>query len=283
MTTAWQIGDVRVTPVLETIFALPCDLLFPGATAQDVKAISWIEEPAVNADASINLWVQAFVVEAGGKRIVVDTCMGNDKTRHGGAGHELKTDFLERFEAAGFARDSIDIVLCTHLHLDHVGWNTILEDGRWIPTFPNARYLIGRVEYAHFCAQTEGDDPAILADSVRPLIDHGVVDLIETDHRISPEIYLEATPGHTPGHVSVRIESAGQSGMIGGDIWHSALQIARPDWSAFVDYDPVQSAKTRKGVLEEIADQALLLIGTHFPAPTAGYVRRVGEVYRFDA
>jgi glyoxylase-like metal-dependent hydrolase (beta-lactamase superfamily II) len=208
--------------------------------------------------------------------------MGNDKPRSG-AGNMMKTDFLERFEAAGFARSTIDTVLCTHLHIDHVGWNTMFHEGRWIPTFPNARYLIARGEFNYWREKNEGDDAAIFGDSVQPVFDAGLMDLVDYDHRICEEVSLIPTPGHTPGHVSVSIISRGEKALITGDAIHSPAQMARPDWAAFVDYDQDASTQTRRGFLADVADTPVLVIGTHFVAPTAGVVVRDGDAYRFEA
>ncbi|MCK9542731.1 MAG: MBL fold metallo-hydrolase [Novosphingobium sp.] len=280
----WTVGDARITAIPEGNYAFPHGLLLPASTLAELTAIDWLGAPFITPEGNLALTVQAFVIEVDGKRIVVDTCMGNDKPRSSPAGNMMQTDFLERFEGAGFARESIDFVLCTHLHVDHVGWNTMLEDGRWIPTFPNARYLIGRAEYEFWratAAARGGDDAAILADSVQPLFDHGVVELVATDHAICPEVKLAPTPGHTPGHVSVRIESAGERALLSGDFLHNPAQIARPDWGAYVDEDSIRSETTRRAQLDEIADLPVLLIGTHFPAPTAGYVERNPAGFRF--
>jgi glyoxylase-like metal-dependent hydrolase (beta-lactamase superfamily II) len=280
---SWTVGDVTISAIVESEVALPCDMLLPGSTLEEMRAIEWLSEPFVTAEGFLPLCVQAFVIKAAGRRIVVDTCMGNDKPRTGGAGNMLQTDFLQRFEAAGFARETIDTVLCTHLHIDHVGWNTMLEDGRWVPTFPRARYLIGRTEFEFWRGQTDGDDPAIFADSIQPLLDHDCVDLVETDHSICAEVWLAPTPGHTPGHVSVGIASQGARAMISGDFLHNPAQVARPDWGAFVDHAPAEAATTRRAMLGELADAPILLIGTHFPAPTAGRVERDGATFRFRA
>jgi glyoxylase-like metal-dependent hydrolase (beta-lactamase superfamily II) len=281
----WTVGNARISVIPESGYAFPHDLLLPASTREELDAIDWLGAPFFNDDGTLALSVQAFIIEVSGRRIVVDTCMGNDKQRSSPASHMLQTDFLERFEAAGFARNSIDTVLCTHLHVDHVGWNTMLQDGIWVPTFPNARYLIGRTEYdfwRHTAEQRPGDDAAILADSVQPLFDHGLVDLVEVDHRICDELRLVPTPGHTPGHVSLRIESDGAQAMLSGDFLHNPAQVARPDWGSFVDEDSDLSAATRRAQLADLADKPVLLIGTHFPAPTAGHIVRADNAFRFD-
>lgn len=277
----WTIGEVTITAVVETEFAFPCERFLPGSTKAELDRVAWLAPNYVTEDGRLKLAIQALLIRAGSRRIVVDTCMGNDKTRQG-AGGMLKTDLLERLEAAGFGRRAVDTVLCTHLHVDHVGWNTMLENGRWVPTFPNARYLIGRTEFEHARSQTDGDDGLIFADSVQPVFDAGLVDLVEPDHRICDGVRLTPTAGHTPGHVSVVIESGGQRALITGDLMHSPAQMARPDWGSFVDYDAAAAVETRRRVLESVAGEPVLLIGTHFPAPTAGQVVRDGQAYRLQ-
>ena len=276
----WTIGDVRVTAILEQQVALPCTFLLPTSTAEEVQAIEWLAPAYATAASELILWIQAFVVEPPGRRIVVDTCMGNDKQRTG-VGVLPDTDFIARFEAAGFACESIDTVLCTHMHSDHVGWNTRLTDGRWIPTFPNARYLIGRTEVDHWTRTAEGDDARILEQSVAPLLEAGLLDLVAADHVICDEVRLVSTPGHTPGHVSVSIESQGKRGFITGDLLHNPAQVARPEWSSFADFDAAACRETRGRVLADFAGQPVLVMGTHFPEPTGGSIIRDGAAYRF--
>jgi len=276
----WTIGEITVTAIVESEVALPRGMMLPASTQAEFEKIPWLTRDFVTDAGDLRLAIQALVIQTPSRRIVVDTCVGNDKARTQ-MGHMQSTDFLTRFEAAGFARDSIDFVLCTHLHVDHVGWNTMLENGRWVPTFPKARYLIGQIEYDYWRDRTEGDDARIFGDSVQPVFDAGLADLVETDHVICEEVRLVTSPGHTPGHVSVAIASAGARGLITGDFLHHACQIARPDWGAFVDFDPARSAATRRHILESVADQPVLFIGTHFPAPTAGHIHRDGEAYRF--
>ena len=214
--------------------------------------------------------------------MIVDTCLGNDKeNRRIPTWNKLQTSFLADLAAAGYARETIDTVICTHLHVEHVGWNTMLVDDRWVPTFPNARYLMGRVEYAHWTGQSEREDmTAVLADSVAPVWDAGLVELVETDHRICEEISLVPTTGHTPGHVSVRIASQGEEALITGDFVHHPCQIARPEWSSTADSDPGLARQTRAQLLASLADAPTLVIGTHFAGRTAGHVVRDGDAFR---
>jgi glyoxylase-like metal-dependent hydrolase (beta-lactamase superfamily II) len=195
----------------------------------------------------------------------------------------LSTNFLQDLTAAGYSPESIDVVVCTHLHIDHVGWNTRLVDGRWLPTFPNARYLISRAEYEHWSQQQEDAlHRKVFADSVQPVWDAGLVDLVPTDHVLCPEVLLVPTPGHTPGHVSVRICSAGQQAVITGDFIHHPFQFARPEWSARIDHDSHQSVLTRREAFSRFIADNVLVIGTHFNNPSAGHVRSDSDSFRFE-
>jgi glyoxylase-like metal-dependent hydrolase (beta-lactamase superfamily II) len=228
--------------------------------------------------------VHALLVDAPGMKLVVDTCVGNDKPRGITRGRPLHRPFLLDIAEAGFPREKVDVVICTHLHVDHVGWNTMLEDGKWVPTFPNARYLVGKDEYEFWRTQKddhEGEE--IFADSVKPIFDAGLAETVGLDHRISPEIRLIPTTGHTPGHVSVVIESGGETAIITGDMMHHPCQIGRPEWVSVFDHDRAAARATREAVLKDWADKPILIIGTHFASPTAGRIVRDGATYRFDA
>ena len=230
----------------------------------------------------MRLSVHALIVESQGRRIMVDTCVGNDKERKVEDWHQRQGPFLEDMASAGFARESIDVVLCTHLHVDHVGWNTMLVEGRWQPTFPNARYLFARKEWDYWESQDEDDFGPVFEDSVRPVMDAGLADLVEMDHRITDEVWLEPTPGHTPGHVSVRISSQGEDAVITGDMTHHPVQLVHPDWAASVDFDQLQSTATRREFYAKYGDRPVLVIGTHFATPTAGHIVTDGDAYRLD-
>lgn len=281
----WTVGAVTVTRILELEMPVPWNEKHPfleGATPQALAGIDWLHPHYVTAEGALKLSIHALLVEAPGLRLVVDTCIGNDRPRRMTGRQPLATDFLQRFEAAGWTRDSVDAVVCTHLHVDHVGWNTMLVDGAWVPTFPRARYLIGKAEYDFWRAEGDADQQVILGDSVQPIFDAGLADLVAPDHRLSAEVRLQPTPGHTPGHVSVIIESEGQTAMITGDLMHHPCQVAHPEWSPPFDEDRGQALATRRAVIEQVGDQPVLVIGTHFAAPTAGHIRRDGETWRFD-
>jgi glyoxylase-like metal-dependent hydrolase (beta-lactamase superfamily II) len=282
----WQVGDVKVTRVVEIAVDAAVDGPIPfmrDATPAALREMPWLYPYFVTDADALKLSFHALLVDAPGLKLVVDTCLGNDKPRHELGGSALHTNFLEDIAAAGFARESVNAVVCTHLHVDHVGWNTMLQDGKWVPTFPNARYLMSRADYEHWIKSDEEQAPAIMADSVTPVLEAGLVQLVELDHRISPELRLIPTTGHTPGHVSVLIESRGETAVITGDMMHHPCQIARPDWSVEQDSDKKASAVTRRAMLKDWADKPILIIGTHFAAPTAGHIVRDGASYRLKA
>jgi len=243
----------------------------------------WLQQAgAIDAEGTFVLCFQSYIVQTPHHTILVDTCIGNDKPRKELGMQALSTPFLDHMREAGWPPESVDAVICTHLHVDHVGWNTRLEDGKWVPTFPNARYLIGRVDHEHWSANGDETDLQILADSVQPIFDAGLADYVEMDHVLSPEVRLVPTPGHTPGHVSVMIESKGETAFITGDALHHPSQMAYPDWCPDVDVDKSLSPATRRSLLAEAESKGLLFIGTHFAGPTAGRVVKDGANWRLE-
>ncbi len=287
----WTIGDVTVTQIVELTFQGLEDFL-PDATPEAVLPIEWLQPDFITPEGVLRFSIHALVIDTGDQRIVVDTCVGNDKPREFFPDwHMLQTDFLSDLETAGYPAESIDTILCTHLHLDHVGWNTMLVDGKWVPTFPNAKCLIERNEFAFTNDESTNEDiepwlrdmnRTVMADSIQPLADAGLLELIDNDHRICDEVRLIPTPGHTIGHVSVEISSKGESGLITGDFIHHPCQLVHPEWSVSTDYDQQQSRESRGRVFSAIADTPTLVIGTHWPPPTAGRVVREGTAYRLE-
>ena len=275
---SWQVGRVKITRIVEMDLPVPVRVI-PQATTAELRRLTWLYPHFVGEDDTLKLSIHALLVEAPGLKLVVDTCIGNDRPREITGGQPLATPFLQHLGEAGWSRDGVDIVVCTHLHVDHVGWNTMLENGKWVPTFPKARYLIGQREYDYWSAHDDQEQQAMLGDSVKPIFDAGLVQLVELDHVISPEIRLTPSTGHTPGHVSVMIESEGAQAVITGDMTHHPCQLAHPDWS--FDRDPKAGTLTRWRLFAEWADKPILVIGTHYAAPTAGHVVRDGAAFRF--
>ncbi|MGA1675903.1 MAG: MBL fold metallo-hydrolase [Pseudomonadales bacterium] len=281
----WKVGDITITRVLEMEMPVPYHPQYSfirEATPEALRELPWLYPHFVTEEGALRLSIHALLVQAPGLNLIVDTCVGNDKPRSLLGNRSLSTTFLDSLAAAGCPREQVDVVVCTHLHVDHVGWNTMLVEGEWVPTFPNARYLIGRREYEHWSRDGDAEQQAILSDSVRPIFDRGLATLVEMNHRISPDISLTPTPGHTPGHVSVQIESRGARALITGDMLHHPCQFGHPEWSPSFDSDPVSGANMRRSVMERVAGEPVLVIGTHFASPTAGHVVREGDAFRFD-
>ena len=179
--------------------------------------------------------------------------------------------------AAGTRPDKVDYVLCTHLHVDHVGWNTRLEDGRWVPTFPNARYLFPKADEAIF-GQTPSDS---FTQSVLPVITAGQAELVEEGHKLGDSITLIPTPGHTPGHVSIRLSSRGAEALITGDALHSTAQCWHPEWHFLFDSDAEMAVTSRTSLLEQAAESGARVIGSHFKLPSIGRVHAVGDGFKW--
>ena len=283
MNQRWKIGEVTVTKVVEMETTGGGEWIIPDSKPEAVKEIDWLVPEFATEDGKLKFSIHALVIETADKTIVVDTCVGNDKERMPyRLWHQLQNDFLGDLAAAGFDREGIDVVLCTHLHVDHVGWNTMLVDGAWVPTFPNARYLMARDEFEHWNNDDEEFQQVIMSDSVLPVFDAGLVDLVDTSHQVCAEVDLVPTLGHTPGHVSVRIRSGGQQALITGDFIHHPCQMSRLDWVSSADFDKAQAEATRRRVFAEHADTPTLIIGTHFAGATAGTVVRDGDAYRLE-
>lgn len=276
----WKIGDVTITQVVELTTASLGPYLLPQATPEVLAEMPWLQ-PFVDDEGKIVLSMHSLVVETPDASVLVDTCIGNDKERTYPRWNKMQGDFLERFAGAGFSPDRMDRVLATHMHVDHVGWNTRLVGGRWIPTFANARYLFSQREWDHWSKEPQEYGP-VVEDSVQPVFDAGLADLVAEDFQVTDEVCLVSTPGHTPGHVSVHISSKGEDALITGDAIHHPCQIAHPDWSSSADVDQTASAATRHDMLARYADRPVLIIGTHFAGPTAGHIVRDGDAYRLD-
>jgi glyoxylase-like metal-dependent hydrolase (beta-lactamase superfamily II) len=229
---------------------------------------------------------QCFIVRTGHHTILIDSCLGNDKERPTRPQfHRLRTPFLADLAEAGVKVEDVDYVMCTHLHWDHVGWNTRLENGRWVPTFPNARYIMARREFEHWHAfQQRGEDsPHRLAfeDSVLPVVRAGQSVLVDDDYAFEDGLWFESAPGHTPGNVVIHARSGNDRAVFLGDVLHHQLQLAKPEWSTAACSDRELSRRTRTRLIEEYAESGMRLLPAHFPAPTIGRIVRRGDAYRY--
>lgn len=282
---SWTVGDITVHRIDEVL--LPPETgawLLPDATTDVVSQQDWLRPDFADHEGVLHLDSHGFAFETGGLRVVVDTGIGNGKTRENPAWHDLRTGYLDNLAAAGFPPDSVDLVVLTHLHTDHVGWNTHEVNGEWVPTFPNARYVTSRTE-REFWAAYDMDEPRrnMFADSVIPVERAGLLDLVDVrpeGTELAPGLSLLPTPGHTPGHMAVQLTSQDETALITGDCIHHPIQLAHPAIASCVDIDPEQSEQSRHNLLTSLADTGTLVLGTHFPPPTAGRVVRDGEAYR---
>ena len=278
----WTVGKVKITKVVELETVGSTRFILPLATNEEIQKLPWLIPHFANEEGRLKMSIHSLLVETPQHRIIVDTGLGNDKQgRNVPTWNNRKDPFLEKLTVAGFAPDSIDTVLCTHLHVDHVGWNTKLVDGKWMPTFANARYVFGRTEFEHWRDHSDAPDKiAVFTDSVKPITDAGKAELVASDHRLSDEITLIPTPGHSPGHMSIHIKSDGHEGLLTGDVAHHPCQMAHLDWSSTADSDPRASAATRRELFGRFADTRALVIGGHF---NAGHIRREGPSFKFIA
>ena len=278
----WNIGDVKITRIIESEAPWPGTFILPNATPERMQQeADWLFPVFSNEKGKLRMSIHALVIESRGKRIIVDTCIGNDKIRSNPAWSKLQLPFMSDLKNAGYTPDQIDNVVCTHLHVDHVGWNTRLVDGKWVPTFDNAQYIIGGTEWDYWSKFDGADMRDPVEDSVRPVVDRGKASLVESTHRITDEVWLEPTPGHTPGHHSVRISSKGQEAVITGDLMHHPVQCAYPDWDNGFDSDGPMAKKTRRAFCEKYADSNVLVFGTHFATPSCGKIYKHGDAFRF--
>jgi glyoxylase-like metal-dependent hydrolase (beta-lactamase superfamily II) len=276
----WNVGKVKIAKIVELETVGSTRFILPLASNEEIAKLPWLIPHFATEEGRLKMSIHSLVVETPSRRIVVDTGLGNDKEgRNVPTWNNRNGRFLETMAEAGFPPDSIDTVLCTHLHVDHVGWNTKLAGGRWVPTFVNARYVFGKTEYEHWRDHSdEPDKAAVFNDSVKPIADAGKADLVASDARLGDEITLIPTPGHSPGHMSILIQSDGEQGLLTGDVAHHPCQMAHLDWSSTADSDPVQSAKTRRELFSRFADTSTLVIGGHF---SAGHIQRDGDAFKF--
>ncbi|WP_375415070.1 MBL fold metallo-hydrolase [uncultured Bradyrhizobium sp.] len=278
----WTVGKVKITKIVELETTGSTRFILPQATYAEVQKLPWLIPHFATEEGRLKMSVHSLVVETRSRRIVVDTGLGNDKEgRSVPTWNNRKGTFIDTMAAAGFPPDSIDTVLCTHLHVDHVGWNTRLVGGKWLPTFANARYVFGRTEYEHWRDRSDDlQQAAVFSDSVKPVVDAGKAELVAGDHQLCDEITLIPTPGHSPGHMSLLITSDGEKGLLTGDVAHHPCQMAHLDWSSTADSDPVQSADMRRQLFSRFAGTPTLVIGGHF---NAGHIKRDGDAFKFIA
>ena len=278
----WTVGDATITSVAESETPTSPRFLFSSLSKTEVlqraEAAPWLKPHFVSDEGFLKQKIHCSVIDVGDHKIAVDTCVGNDKQRGNPFWNEQQGPFLDELAAAGYPPEDITHVVCTHLHVDHVGWNTRLVDGEWVPTFPNAEYLFVQAEFDHWEATEDLFGDPVFQDSVAPITDAGAATMVSPDHQICDEVSFQSTPGH----VSVVIESAGKRAIITGDMAHHPMQLADPELSSDFDTDSDEARATRHEVFPGWADGETLVIGTHFGTPTGGVMVRDGEGYRLE-
>ena len=286
---SFPIGDVTVTRIIERDGPWHEPLhMYPDADADTVERhlAAMPEFAADRTSGMINLTFQSFLLRTPSHTILIDTCVGQHEDRREGLLYP-KERWLGEFAAAGVTFEDVDIVFCTHMHVDHVGWNTRLIDGRWVPTFPNARYLFGRRELEHWqsvaaAGSVESVNHGSYQDSVLPVVEAGQAVLVDDGHTLYDGIWVEDAPGHSPGNAMIRLKSAQGNAVLTGDTIQHPLQLARPDWSSAFCDDPVLSRESRTRLIEAAADTDTLVLTGHFPDPVAGrIVSATGGGFRF--
>jgi len=274
-----RLGEVAITSVVEiNRSAFSTASMLPGSTPEAIaRHLRWLKPDFFDeATGDLGSCIQTYVVRTPERTILIDTCVGDDKPREGWpAWHLRRGAYLDDLRRAGSAPEQVDLVVCTHLHADHVGWNTRLVDGRWTPTFPNATYLFVGDEWEYW--RWERDE--CIKDSVAPVVEAGRARLVEGDHLIDRWLRLEPMPGHTPGHVSIRLRTSAGEAVFSGDLMHRTVQVAEPQWSSRFCYDPKRAALTRREFVESHADTGVLVLAAHFPRP--GYIVRADGSYHF--
>jgi glyoxylase-like metal-dependent hydrolase (beta-lactamase superfamily II) len=278
----WRVGDLRITRIVEMDASAALQEIITEASPEAISRAPWLRPNYVDAAGRLTGVVQSFLIEGPGEATIVDTCVGNGKPRGGPPWDQRNTDFLARLAQDLIDPTEVRRVVATHLHFDHIGWNTVLLDGVWQPTFPHARYVMSEREFQYWQdnpAAESSDHLAGMQDSVQPIANAGLLDLVADDQILSDTMRLVSSPGHTPHHVSVLLESQGQRALITGDCMHHPCQIANPSWSTISDFDPEQAHRTRLELLRRFADSGTFIIGTHFSEPAIGVLRSNADEY----
>jgi glyoxylase-like metal-dependent hydrolase (beta-lactamase superfamily II) len=284
MSLKFSVGDLTIHRAIEQeVPFFPALELLPQLTPELLaENRAWLQQAkAMNEADVLILCFQSYIVRTPHHTILIDSCIGNDKPRPGRPNWHMKSDdaYMRALTAAGVSPADIDYVMCTHLHVDHVGWNTKLENGRWVPTFPKARYVFGRAEYDYWTEQNKKTEVPPFADSVLPVVEADRAEIVSNDFAIGDHLRILPTPGHTPGHVAFAFGKGKDSAVFSGDLMHTPLQTLHPELSPKFDVDPAQAAVTRRNFLERYCDTETLCCTAHFPSPSVGRIKRKGNAF----
>ncbi|MDE0941382.1 MAG: MBL fold metallo-hydrolase [Alphaproteobacteria bacterium] len=277
-----MIGDIAVERIMEyeAPFFVPHEVFREATPEALAPHRHWLEPNAMDPETGkLILPFQSYLVRTKHHTILIDTCIGCGKNITHRPEWFQRTDqtWLNNLRAAGIEAEAIDYVFCTHLHADHCGWNTSFVDGRWVPTFPNAKYVFSKIEYA----AAEARNDIIFRESALPIMEAGQAQLVETDFALDDNVWLQSTPGHTAGHVAVNLASNGHSAVMCGDLIHSPIQCVHPEWSPKFDLDKPLAAETRRNFLASNAESGQLVLTAHFPSPSMGHVVVEGDAFQF--
>jgi glyoxylase-like metal-dependent hydrolase (beta-lactamase superfamily II) len=285
MKTTFQIGDMTLHRIVEMEMPLrPALEMFPTLSPELLaENRAWLRPAALDAEDWMLLCFQSYVVRTPHHTILLDACIGNHKERPRPAWNQ-KTDnaYMTQLAAHGLLVEDIDYVMCSHFHADHVGWNTRLDNGAWVPTFPKARYVFGQTELDHWTARNAEATVAPFADSVLPVIAAGRADIVGDTFALGDHVRLMPTYGHTEGHLAIALGRGADRAVFTGDLIHSPLQARYPELSPAFDSDPATSAVTRRAFLERYCDTETLCCTAHFPAPSIARVKRWGEGFKCE-
>ena len=287
MSLKLAVGDLTIHRIIEqeTTFLKAQDML-PDLTPDLLgENRAWMKQAGAMDDTdTLILCFQSYIVQTPHHTVLIDSCIGNDKPRPLRPKWNMKTDetYMRALASAGFSVEDIDFVMCTHLHVDHVGWNTRLEAGRWVPTFPNARYIFGKTEFDYWTEQNANAPVPPIVDSVLPVVEARQAEIVRADYEIGDHVRIRPTPGHTPGHVAFTFGRGKDDVVFAGDLMHTPLQTRYPQISTKFDVDQAQAAVTRRNFLERYCDTDTLCCTAHFPSPSAGKIRRWGNGFHCE-
>ena len=287
--TIFNVGRATIARVEEVYGpTYPATHIFPELSPDilDLHA-PWLAPHHYEAETGlIKLSVHSWLLQIGGQKILIDACCGNQKNKPGRPfWHMMNTNYLERLAAAGARPDEVDLVMCTHLHHDHVGWNTQLRDGGWVPTFPNARYVFSKPDFEYY-QKLDADPregPAELGtfrECVLPVVEAGRADLVTGPHRLNDHLEIMPAPGHSAGHVVFWLDSGSERAVFIGDVFHHLLQVYYPDWNFPKNSDAEQARTSRRMVLEHCAATGALVLPGHVGAPFAGHIDWTGKGFK---
>jgi glyoxylase-like metal-dependent hydrolase (beta-lactamase superfamily II) len=280
----YRFGEVTVTRVVEIGRSFyPTSNMLPESSPDVIaRHAGWLRPFLDDTTGDIGSRIQTWVVKTPRRTVLIDTGVGNDKHREESPlWHLRQGSYLDDLAAAGVRPEDVDAVVCTHLHVDHVGWNTRLVDGRWTPAFPRARYVIVGEEWEFWKHERDaGSEPSgCIDDSVVPIVDAGVADLVDANHVLDEHLRFEPWPGHTPGHACVRLRTGAGEAVFAGDLMHRVVQVAEPQWNSRFCYDGPRARESRREFLERHADSGTMILPAHFPAP--GFIVREPAGLRF--